>query len=58
MISLDIWPTRVKFDGGCLDKFKNNSDHVVSKNMGLIFWRKSHNFEVSLVRIVGHRLGE
>ena len=37
MISLDIWPARVKFDGGCLDKSKNNSDHVVSKNMGLIF---------------------
>ena len=44
MISLDIWPTRVKFDGVCLDKSKNNSDHVVSKNIGLIFCKEEHFF--------------
>ena len=65
MISLDIWPTRVKFDGVCLDKSKNNSDHVVSQiwvwyfeKKNIFLWRKSYKFEVSLVRIVGHRLGE
>ena len=54
MISLDIWPTRVKFDGVCSDKSKNNSDHVVSKIWVWYFEKKNIFYGENLISLKCH----
>ena len=54
MISLDIWPTRVKFGGVCSDKSKNNSDHVVSKIWVWYFEKKNIFYGENLISLRCH----